>query len=291
MSIVLITAIFAVALALALGIALGFFQEFFKVERDPLIDKVRAALPGANCGACGFPGCDGYAVAVAGRATETTRCTVGGKSTAAALGDLMGVNASVEEIVAVLACQGSKEHAPVKGEYVGVRTCRAAKLSAGGTKLCAWGCLGYGDCTRVCQFDALHMGDDGLPHVDYDKCTGCGKCISECPQTILKKVPKERAGSMVVCSNRNPVKAMVMKTCKVGCIKCEICVKNCPEKCITMVNGIPVTDYSKCTSCGVCVQKCPTKVYKMLEFDIIVGKTIGKKRPEAEPAATAKAEA
>jgi Na+-translocating ferredoxin:NAD+ oxidoreductase RNF subunit RnfB len=290
-SIILITAIFAVALALALGIALGFFQEFFKVERDPLIDKVRAALPGANCGACGFPGCDGYATAVAGRTTETTRCTVGGKATAAALGDLMGVNATVEEIVAVLACQGSKEHAPLKGEYVGVKTCRAAKLSAGGTKLCAWGCLGYGDCTQVCQFDALHMGDDGLPHVDYDKCTGCGKCIAECPQQILKKVPKERVGSMVVCSNRNPVKAMVMKTCKVGCIKCELCVKNCPEKCITMVNGIPVTDYSKCTSCGVCVQKCPTKVYKMLQFDVIVGKTIGQKRPPAEAAAPEKAEA
>jgi Na+-translocating ferredoxin:NAD+ oxidoreductase RNF subunit RnfB len=278
-TIVLITALFAVCLALTLGIALGFFQEFFKVERDPLIDKVRTIVPGANCGACGFAGCDAYAAAVAARATEVTRCTVGGKSVAAALASLMGVNASAEDVVAVLACQGSKEHAPVKGEYVGVKTCRAAKLSAGGTKLCAWGCLGYGDCTLVCQFDALHMGEDGLPHVDYDKCTGCGMCIAECPQQILKNVPKERVGSMVICSNRNPVKAQVMKTCKVGCIKCEICVKNCPEKCITMVDGIPVTDYAKCTSCGVCVQKCPTKVYKMLQTDIIVGKTIGAKAP------------
>jgi Na+-translocating ferredoxin:NAD+ oxidoreductase subunit B len=288
-SIVLITAIFAVVLAFALGVSLGFFREFFKVERDPMIDKVRAALPGANCGACGFPGCDGYATAVAGRTTEVTRCSVGGKATAEALASLMGVTAVAEDIVAVLACQGSKDHAPLKGEYVGVKTCRAAKLSAGGTKLCAWGCLGYGDCTLVCQFDALHMGDDGLPHVDYDKCTGCGKCIAECPQMILKRVTKQRVGSMVVCSNRNTVKAMVMKTCKVGCIKCEICVKNCPEKCITMVNGIPVTDYAKCTSCGVCVQKCPTKVYKMLEYDVIVGKTIGQKRPEPVKAETASA--
>ena len=291
MSVIIITAIFSIALALALGFALGFFQEFFKVERDPLIDQVRAALPGANCGACGFPGCDGYATAVAGRSTEPTRCTVGGKSVASALGALLGVNASVEDIVAVLACQGSKDHAPLKGEYVGVKTCRAAKLSAGGTKLCAWGCLGYGDCTKVCQFDALHMGADGLPHVDYDKCTGCGKCIAECPQMILKKVPKQRVGSMVVCSNRNPVKAMVMKTCKVGCIKCEICVKNCPEKCITMENGIPMVDYSKFTSCGVCVAKCPTKVFKMLQYDVIVGNTIGQKRPAAEAAAPAKTDA
>jgi Na+-translocating ferredoxin:NAD+ oxidoreductase RNF subunit RnfB len=270
MTTILITAGFALLLAFVLGLALGFFKEFFSVERDPLIDQVRAALPGANCGACGYPGCDGYAAAVAGRQCEVTRCAPGGKATAAALAGLMGVNASAEDVVAVMACQGSKEHAPTKGDYIGVRTCRAAKLSVGGTKLCAWGCMGFGDCVAVCKFDALHMGEDGLPHVDYDKCTGCGMCIAECPQQILKKVPKDRKGSMVICSNRNPIKPMVMKTCKVGCIKCEICVKNCPEQCITMVNGIPVTDYSKCTSCGVCVQKCPTKVYKMLETDIMV---------------------
>jgi ferredoxin len=200
---------------------------------------------------------------------------------ASALAAIMGVNAQGEDVVAVLACQGTKQHAPLKGEYIGVRTCRGAKISAGGTKLCAWGCMGYGDCVAVCQFDALHMEDDGLPHVDFDKCTGCGKCIAECPQQILQKVPKDRIGSIVVCSNHNPLKAMVMKTCKVGCIKCEICVKNCPEKCISMVNGIPIVDYAKCTSCGVCVAKCPTKVFKMLQYDVIVGKTIGSKRPEA----------
>ncbi|HCM27671.1 MAG TPA: ferredoxin [Treponema sp.] len=268
MGIVLVTAVFAVILAMSLGVALGFFREFFKVEKDPMIGKVRAILPGANCGACSYPGCDSYAEAVASRACEVTRCSVGGKAVADSLAALLGVNASAEDIVAVLACQGSKEHAPVKGDYVGVKTCRAAKLSTGGTKLCAWGCLGFGDCTLVCKFDALHMGEDGLPHVDYAKCTGCGMCIAECPQVILKRVPKDTKGSMVICSNRNTVKAMVMKTCKVGCIKCEICVKNCPENCITMVNGIPVTDYEKCTSCGVCVQKCPTKVYKLLQTDI-----------------------
>ncbi len=289
MNIIIVTAIFAVGLAFSLGLALGFFQEFFKVERDPLIDTVRAALPGANCGACGYPGCDGYAEAVAGRLCEVTRCSVGGKTTAEALAKIMGVNAQAEDVVAVLACQGVKDKAPLKGEYVGVPSCRAAKLSAGGTKLCAWGCLGYGDCVSVCQFDAIHMGDDALPHVDYDKCTGCGLCIAECPQQILKRVPRNRVGSMVLCSNRNPLKAMVMKTCKVGCIKCELCVKNCPEHCITMENGIPMTDYSKCTSCGVCVDKCPTKVYKMIQFDVIIGETIGQKRPEKAEKIEAKA--
>jgi len=283
-TIVLITAVFAAILAAALGLLLGFFKAKFHVDRDPLIDKVRAALPGANCGACGFPGCDGYASAIAARTTEITKCTVGGKAVANDLGTIMGVSADAEDTVVVLACQGSKEHAPQKGDYVGVPSCRAAKISAGGTKLCAWGCLGFGDCTAVCQFDALHMGDDGLPHVDYDKCVGCGKCVAECPQGLFSKIPKDRKGSVVVCSNRNTLKPQVKKTCAVGCIKCEICVKNCPEKCITMVNGIPVVDYEKCTSCGVCVTKCPTKVFKMLQYDVKVGKTIGEKRPEPAPA-------
>ncbi len=285
MTIVLITTGFALVLAFVLGTLLGFFEEFFKVETDPMIATVRNALPGINCGACGYPGCDGYAAAVASRSVEITRCAPGGVSTAAKLSQIMGVNASMHPVVAVLACQGSKDHAPVKAEYNGVETCRAAKLTTGGTKLCTWGCLGYGDCTLVCQFDALHMGDDGLPHVDYDKCTGCRNCIIECPQQIFLEVPRERLGSVVVCSNRNPVKSMVMKTCKVGCIKCEICVKNCPEKCITMKNGIPIVDYSKCTSCGVCVGKCPTKVFKMLQKDIVISKAgEEEKQPEEKPA-------
>ena len=281
--IVAITAGFAFILALVLGVLLGFFEEFFKVETDPMIARLREALPGINCGACGYPGCDGYAGAMASRTVEITRCAPGGKSTAAKLSEILGVNASMKPVVAVLACQGSKDHAPKKADYRGVPTCRAAKISTGGTKLCTWGCLGFGDCTLVCQFDALHMGEDGLPHVDYEKCTGCKKCITECPQQIFKEVPRERLGSIVVCSNRNPVKSMVMKTCKVGCIKCEICVKNCPEKCITMVNGIPEVDYSKCTSCGVCVSKCPTKVFKMLQNDIIVGKVFEEIKPVEEP--------
>jgi Pyruvate/2-oxoacid:ferredoxin oxidoreductase delta subunit len=114
------------------------------------------------------------------------------------------------------------------------------------------------------------MGEDGLPQVDYRKCTGCKLCISECPQQLLRDIPRDRKGSMPLCSNRNPLRAMVMKTCKAGCIKCELCVKNCPQKCITMDKGIPVTDYEKCVSCGTCAAKCPTKVIKVLERDIIL---------------------
>jgi Na+-translocating ferredoxin:NAD+ oxidoreductase RNF subunit RnfB len=267
--IILFTALFAAALAFILGIALGFFREFFQVEQDPLIDRIREVLPGANCGACGYPGCDGYAAAMAAGSAETNRCSVGGTETAEKLSALMGVQASIVPAIAVLACQGSKAHTFPKGEYTGLATCRGAKLSAGGTKLCAWGCLGFGDCTGACQFGALTMGDDGLPRVDYEKCTGCKLCIAECPQQLLRDIPRDRRGAWVRCSNRNPLKAMVAKTCKTGCIKCGICVKNCPEVCIVMERGIPVVDYAKCTSCGTCVSKCPRKVFKLIRRDIL----------------------
>lgn len=269
MSIVLITALFALILAFILGLALGFFQKIFAVTEDPLKGQVRAYLPGANCGACGFPGCDGYAAAVVAGTTGINKCSVGGKATAEKIAALMGGDATVIPVVAVLACQGSKEHAPPKGDYWGIPTCRGAKLSAGGSKLCSWGCLGFGDCTQVCQFGAISIGADGLPHIDHDRCTGCKACVAECPQQLLREIPKDRQGAMAVCSNRNPIKPMVKKTCKVGCMKCEACVKNCPEKCITMDRGIPVVDYAKCKSCGTCVAKCPTKGIKLIQQDII----------------------
>jgi Na+-translocating ferredoxin:NAD+ oxidoreductase RNF subunit RnfB len=270
MSIVLITALFAALLAFVLGIALGVFKNLFAVEEDPLIGEVRSCLPGANCGACGFPGCDGYAAAVAAKSTETNHCSVGGKDVAEKLAAIMGTDAgAVIPVVAVLACQGTPDKAPKKGNYTGLQTCRGAKLSTGGTKLCIWGCLGYGDCTLVCQFGAISLGENGLPKIDHTKCTGCKICVAECPQGVLRALPRDSKGSLVICSNRNTVKANVMKNCKGGCIKCELCVKNCPENCITLQNGIPVVDYAKCTSCGACSEKCPTKVFKSFERDVL----------------------
>jgi Na+-translocating ferredoxin:NAD+ oxidoreductase RNF subunit RnfB len=271
LGIIVTTAIFAVLLAFSLGAALGFFREFFKVEEDPLTSRIREALPGANCGACGYPGCDGYAAAVAAGQAETNRCSVGGKAVTETISGLLGVTASMTPVVAVLACRGSAEHAPSKGDYRGLATCRGAKLSTGGTKRCLWGCLGFGDCLTVCQFGALSLGEDGLPRVDYGKCTGCKLCIAECPQGLLRDIPVDRKGAVALCANHNPLKGMVLKTCKVGCIKCELCVKNCPEECIAMDQGIPLVDYAKCTSCGTCVSKCPTKVLRIIQTNVFPG--------------------
>jgi RnfABCDGE-type electron transport complex B subunit len=270
MNIVLITALFAAILAFVLGIALGFFKKLFAVEQDPLVGQIRELLPGANCGGCGFPGCDGYAAAIASRTAGVSNCSVGGKAVAEKLSALIGVEADIIPMVTVLACQGTKEKAKLKGEYVGVKSCRAAKVSAGGSKICPWGCIGFGDCVKVCQFGALSMGEDGLPKIDYSKCTHCKRCIAECPQWLLRGVPTGGKGAMTLCSNHTLTKGAVTKACKAGCIKCELCVKNCPEQCITMQNGIPAVDYARCTSCGTCTAKCPTKAIKLIEKDIIV---------------------
>ncbi len=265
MNVILTTLAVSLALSALLGFLLGFFKKVFHVEVDPTEAAVRAALPGANCGACGYPGCDGLASAIVRGDAPVNACPVGGASCAAEVGKIMGVEASAEKKVAVLLCQGSGEFCKPKAGYVGVKTCQAAKLSVNGTKMCDWGCMGFGDCEAACPFDAIHVGPDGLPHTDYEKCTGCGLCVSACPQRVLSLVPTARKGALALCSNRNTRKAQVIKDCKVGCIKCMKCEKVCPKGAIKVTDGIPVVNYELCDSCGECVKNCPTHVLALIE--------------------------
>jgi len=267
MIIVIITAVFALAIAFVLGTALGFFKDFFAVPQDPLVGKIREALPGANCGACGFPGCENYAVAIASGNAGISSCSVGGSGVVEKLAQLTGkAGEAVKPTAAVLCCQGSFLHTPQKGIYTGIKNCRGAKLATGGTKFCSFGCLGFGDCVKVCKFDAISMDvKKGLPVIDLAKCTGCGMCITECPQAIIKSVARDQKGVMVLCSNRSLNRQQVAKSCKISCIKCGQCVKQCPQQCIDLSANIPVVDLAKCTSCGTCVEKCPTKVMKIIE--------------------------
>ena len=265
MSIVIISAVFALVLAFILGAALGFFNHLFAVPPDPATDRIRELLPGTNCGGCGFAGCDAFAAAVSAGSAGDAVCTAGGPTTAAKIAAVTGISAGdVPQYTVVLACQGSSAHAAAKGAYSGVRSCRGAKIATGGTKLCSWACMGFGDCVSVCKFGALSMGENGLPVVSYAKCTGCGMCVKECPQDVLRLIPSDRKGALALCSNKNPVKRLAAKACAVACTKCGICVRNCPQNCISLATHIPVVDYAKCDSCSVCAEKCPTKVFQIL---------------------------
>ncbi len=264
MTIILYTVIVSFTLALILGFLLGFFKKIFAVYVDPLESNIREVLPGANCGACGYPGCDGYAKAVANKKAPVDACSPGGPDVAKALGGFMGVEATGKSNIAVLACNGCKDKAVSKGDYVGLKDCRAAKIVSNGTKVCIWGCMGFGNCVTVCKFDAIEIGEGNIPVINKEKCTGCGMCVKACPQKILSTIPEDRKGAFTVCSNRNQNKPAITKSCKVGCFKCGKCERACPKKAIVLTNGIPVVDYNLCDSCGDCVNGCPVKALTLL---------------------------
>lgn len=270
MNTIVITLCVSFGIAFVLGILLGFFKKVFHVPVDPTVEKIREVLPGGNCGACGYPGCDGFAAAVARGEAPVDGCAAGGAAVAKAVAQLMGVSANAVNKVVVLACQGSKEHAQPRGIYSGVQSCRAAKIAVNGTKMCQYGCIGLGDCVSVCKFDALSMGEDGLPHVDYEKCTGCGMCAKECPQGLFHRFPANQKGSFALCSNRSANKTVLLKQCKTACIKCAKCERLCPKQAIVLKDNLPLVDYEKCDSCGECVAGCPTKVLVLLENKISV---------------------
>jgi Na+-translocating ferredoxin:NAD+ oxidoreductase RNF subunit RnfB len=272
--IILLTLVVSLVVAFVLGFLLGFFKKMFYIPVDERIEKVRTVLPGANCGGCGFPGCDGLAAAIVAGDAPVNACSAGGEKVAEAVGKVLGVSALLEQRDALLACQGCTGCAVPNGEYLGLKSCAAAKLTTNGTKACSYGCIGFGDCVSVCKFGALSMGADGLPHIDNFACTGCGMCASVCPQHALLLVPTKLTGAVALCSNRTTNKPSVLKQCKAGCIKCAKCEKDCPTGAIVLTNGIPLVDYTKCTSCGTCVSGCPTHVLKLQE-DIITTKRKG----------------
>ncbi|MGN0729857.1 RnfABCDGE type electron transport complex subunit B [Treponema sp.] len=273
MNTIIFTVIAALLIGFILGVLLGLFKKIFSVSVDPKISKVRDSLPGVNCGGCGYAGCDSFAAAVVSGDAPASGCVAGGPSVAASLNSILGLSADGADNVkkaAVLACRGTVSCAGTKGVYNGVQTCKAVQLSVNGIKLCASGCIGLGDCVASCLFGALSMGEDGLPHVDYKKCVGCGKCEKACPKKLFTLVNVELKGPMALCSCRSDNKPQIRKDCSAGCFKCGICAKKCPEQCIDLLSGIPHIDYEKCTACGTCVSSCPDKVLKLMS-EVIAG--------------------
>ncbi|MFN3480516.1 MAG: RnfABCDGE type electron transport complex subunit B [Thermodesulfovibrionales bacterium] len=253
------TFIFLAGLGAIFGIGLAFAAQKFAVKVDPKVEMVRDVLPGANCGACGFAGCQGYAEAVATRPEVPPNLCAPGKATVAeAVARITGKTAAaVEPNFARIMCQGGWSKSIKRFKYEGVQDCRAAVLAGGGDKACIYGCLGYGTCAKVCPFGAITMNEDHLPVVDITKCTGCRKCEQACPKKVIEVLPASRQ-VLVACHSKDKG-AETKKNCSVGCIACGKCVKICPFDAPSVTNNLSRIDLDKCKVCGLCVEPCPTK--------------------------------
>ncbi len=253
---ILIAAAVVSAIGALCAIILVLAAKFFAVEVDETYAKVREALPGANCGACGYAGCDGYAAALAnGSEKNAGLCVPGGDSAAGAISELLGLEVGdVVEQVAVIHCMGDCSHTANKMDYVGIQSCEAAKLMYGGQGKCVYGCMGFGDCAAACPEGAICIRD-GIAHINTKKCIGCGMCTRVCPRGLITLMPDvERVA--VTCNNEEKG-AVVRGKCTNGCIGCKKCEKSCEAGAVKVENNLARIDYTKCTRCGKCAANCP----------------------------------
>jgi Na+-translocating ferredoxin:NAD+ oxidoreductase RNF subunit RnfB len=252
------------------GFILYLIAQKFKVFEDPRIDDVEAVLPGANCGGCGYPGCRGFAEnCVKAETLDALFCPVGGNDGMVKVAEALGKVAVMKDpTVAVIRCSGSPDHRTRTTHYDSASTCEIASGLFCGDTACSYGCLGLGDCVKVCTFGAIHMNPVTLlPEVIDEKCTSCGACVKACPKMIieLRKKNKKDRKIFVSCINQDKG-AVAKKACSVGCIGCKACVKVCEFEAITVENFLAYIDPMKCTLCRKCVVACPTDSILEINF-------------------------
>lgn len=261
---ILIAFLVMLAIALVAAILLTVFSHFFGVEEDPKKKQIRECLPGINCGACGYKGCDDYAAALAEGGVKPNLCIPGAQQVADEIAAIIGVETEeFEDVVAFVACNGNCNATSPKALYEGVQTCEAASMLYGGANSCRFGCLGYGDCAAACPSNAICI-IDGIAHVRTDRCLGCGICANTCPKKIINMLP-QKTNTVVMCSSKDKG-ADARKACKNACIACKKCEKLCPHGAITVKDNLATIDYNKCTGCGLCVKECPTGCLKTVFF-------------------------
>ena len=261
---VLIPVIILGGIGLAAGILLSIAAIVFAVKEDEKAKAIAEALPGANCGACGYSGCSGYAAALSeGKTTDTGLCAPGGAAASAAISQILGVEAGeFQKKAAVVHCRGTWDLTQMKMEYQGMKTCAAANQLFSGIGACPYGCIGYGDCQAVCEYGAVTV-ENGLSKIDPVLCKGCGKCAAACPKGLIR-ITAEQPRAAVLCSNRDKG-AKTRKDCTVGCIGCMRCVKACETGAIAVDHFLATVDPEKCTGCGKCAEVCPQKCIEMLK--------------------------
>jgi electron transport complex protein RnfB len=253
-------------LTLLLATGLVIASRKLHVDVDERIDVVETMLPGVNCGACGYPGCRPFAEALVSGEAEPAKCTVGGDEEKAAIAAYLGIDVGAEERrTARLACAGGSNVARNRAHYTGYQSCRAAAVVSGGGKSCFWGCLGLGDCERICDFDAITMSPNSLPVVDESACTACGDCVEICPKDLFSLHPVSHR-LWVACKNLEAGDA-VLEDCEVACTACARCAVDAPAELITMRDNLPVVDYGGPHATRRPIERCPTGAIVWLEPD------------------------
>lgn len=252
------------AIGLIAGLGLAVASIVMAVPVDEKAEEIEAVLPGANCGACGFSGCSGYAKALSeGKTKETSLCAPGGNEVAAKVAEIMGVSAgNIKPQIAVVMCNGTSKNTDTKLTYSGVESCKMASQLFGGPGECTYGCIGFGDCANVCPYGAISICD-GVARVNPLACRACKMCINTCPKHIIKLMPLHEAKAVVLCSNADKG-AATRKACSAGCIGCMKCVKACPEGAVTVTGNCAKVDFDKCTGCGKCAEGCPTNAIQVI---------------------------
>ena len=258
-------------LGLLFGLILAAASKVFYVETDPRLEQLQECLPGANCGGCGYAGCNAYAEAVLKGEAPVGKCVAGGNECARKMGGIMGVKAeNVVRKVALVRCSGHREFdkdgnqigdgAKLKARYEGIHDCLAAsKVGGRGPLACKYGCLGYGSCAEVCKYDAMHIVN-GVAKVDEEKCIGCMACADACPRHLI--IPVEPQRNVVIACASLAKGGVTTRSCSYGCIGCGLCKKICPKDAITIDKHLAIIDYTKCDNCGLCATVCPKHLIK-----------------------------
>ncbi|HAN21544.1 MAG: ferredoxin [Clostridiales bacterium GWF2_36_10] len=254
MNSILLAVLLVSGIGLVCGIGLALANLFMNVEINEKAEEILNILPGANCGACSFSGCKRYAEALSSGKVKTTLCTVGGDKVARQISEILGMKvATADKKMAYVFCQGSNEHTKKKFLYQGITTCKAASGIFRGDGECRFGCIGMGDCVKVCNYNALII-KNGVAYVNPDKCVACGACIKACPKKIISLLPQKKT-ALVLCANTDKG-AVTRKICTAGCIACKLCAKVCEFDAISFNGGLAVIDREKCTGCGKCKEVC-----------------------------------
>ncbi|MFQ3674999.1 MAG: RnfABCDGE type electron transport complex subunit B [Endomicrobiia bacterium] len=265
MNIILYSTFIMILVGVIVGFILGFAAEKFKVKSNPKKEKVLEVLPGANCGACGYVGCEMYAENIVEKNVDISLCKPGGNEVVEKIAEIIGKDVvEVQRKVAQVLCNGG-DRCKDDFVYMGIKKCSYAQKNFSGQKKCKYACLGFGDCVEICPFNAMYINKYGVAEVDILKCTGCGLCVSVCPQKIIKLVGCEYKVH-IKCSSKDKG-SVVRQICSVGCVGCGVCVKVCPVKDIQLENNLAIMKYDKCNNCKLCITKCPTKCIEFGNFN------------------------